>query len=264
VYGIRAETKEDRLGHPYGRVKSIETVAARYITQMKALQPSGPYSLGGGCAGGVIAFEMARQLRARGEEVGPVLLFDSFVRNNPHSRYFEGLAPNEAIRPLRYRIATHLRRASRLGPGRAALYVLSKAFGNLPSEIAISAGAMHGKVRAAASDVAFELKRRVAKLRGRPLPIEVMQRRLLDGFLDKSRRLQFTYSPGDFDGSIVLFRAADSEDPEPLWRGLARGGMTVHTVPGSHMAIMEEPHVATTAALVREYLECSPPSSPKA
>jgi thioesterase domain-containing protein len=47
----------------------IEDMAARYLQAMRAVQPEGPYYLGGYCYGGIVAFEMARQLRTQGEHV---------------------------------------------------------------------------------------------------------------------------------------------------------------------------------------------------
>jgi thioesterase domain-containing protein len=52
-------------------------MAAYYVQQMKTLQPKGPYTLGGRCFGGTIAFEMARQLVEQGEQVGLLALFGS-------------------------------------------------------------------------------------------------------------------------------------------------------------------------------------------
>lgn len=49
--------------------RSLETFAARYITDLRAAQPEGPYWLAGYSFGGICAYEMARQLRADGEEV---------------------------------------------------------------------------------------------------------------------------------------------------------------------------------------------------
>lgn len=42
-------------------------MAARYIGEMRSIQPEGPYSLGGFCYGGEVAYEMAQQLRAQGQ-----------------------------------------------------------------------------------------------------------------------------------------------------------------------------------------------------
>jgi thioesterase domain-containing protein/NAD(P)-dependent dehydrogenase (short-subunit alcohol dehydrogenase family)/acyl carrier protein len=56
---------------------SIEQLAARCIAVLRATQPAGPYRLGGWSLGGVLAFEMARQLRAAGEQIALLALFDS-------------------------------------------------------------------------------------------------------------------------------------------------------------------------------------------
>ena len=56
---------------------SVEAMASRYLEAIRAVQPRGPYRLGGWCTGGVVAFEMARQLLERGEEVDRLLLLDS-------------------------------------------------------------------------------------------------------------------------------------------------------------------------------------------
>jgi thioesterase domain-containing protein len=71
VFGIEPKTLPDiPLAHA-----SIEDMAAWYIGVLKEIQPEGPYLLGGMCAGGVIAYEMATQLeRARGEVELLVLL----------------------------------------------------------------------------------------------------------------------------------------------------------------------------------------------
>jgi len=55
----------------------IEDMAKFYIDEMRNKQPRGPYMLGGLCAGGVIAYEMASQLNSAGETVQLVALFDA-------------------------------------------------------------------------------------------------------------------------------------------------------------------------------------------
>ena len=55
----------------------ITDMAAYHIGKIRSVQPQGPYLLGGMCAGGVIAFEMARQLQAQGEKVAMVALLDA-------------------------------------------------------------------------------------------------------------------------------------------------------------------------------------------
>lgn len=56
---------------------SIEAIAAHCIEQMQEIQPKGPYYMAGYCSGGVIAFEMAQQLHAKGDEVDFLGLIDS-------------------------------------------------------------------------------------------------------------------------------------------------------------------------------------------
>ena len=55
----------------------IEDMAQFYIKEMRSKQPRGPYMLGGLCAGGVIAYEMASQLKSAGETVKLVALLDA-------------------------------------------------------------------------------------------------------------------------------------------------------------------------------------------
>lgn len=72
VYGIEPR----RLAHVPLAATSIEQMARDYLVEVRRLQPTGPYRLGGLCAGAVIAYEMARQLQAAGERVALVALLD--------------------------------------------------------------------------------------------------------------------------------------------------------------------------------------------
>jgi amino acid adenylation domain-containing protein len=55
---------------------SIDNLAKLHIKSIRDIQPTGPYRLAGSCLGGMIAFEIARQLRAAGEEIELLLLLD--------------------------------------------------------------------------------------------------------------------------------------------------------------------------------------------
>jgi thioesterase domain-containing protein len=50
-------------------VPTMEAVAAAHLQAIQAVQPEGPYRLGGFCNGGLLAYEMARQLERQGEQV---------------------------------------------------------------------------------------------------------------------------------------------------------------------------------------------------
>jgi thioesterase domain-containing protein len=65
---------------------SLEAMAAAYLHDVRTFQPSGPYSLGGYSMGGVIAFEMARQLEACGEQVGLLVMIDAFAPHQAHTK----------------------------------------------------------------------------------------------------------------------------------------------------------------------------------
>jgi thioesterase domain-containing protein len=68
-------------------VASIERLAARYLADLRAFQPCGPYFIGGFCLGGIVAFELARQLRAQGQDVALLALFESPSLNGLKSAY---------------------------------------------------------------------------------------------------------------------------------------------------------------------------------
>jgi amino acid adenylation domain-containing protein len=59
----------------------IEDMAAHYLTEIRAVQPEGPYQLGGFSLGGLVAYEMASQLQSRGQEVSLLVLFDTYASN---------------------------------------------------------------------------------------------------------------------------------------------------------------------------------------
>ena len=65
VYAIGPRVADDApLAH-----SRMETLAADYVTQIRQVQPHGPYVVGGLCAGGLVAFEIALQLEQLGETV---------------------------------------------------------------------------------------------------------------------------------------------------------------------------------------------------
>ena len=66
---------------------SIRNLAMKYVAEMQAIQPEGPYFLGGYSAGGLISLEMASIFVENQEQVGLLVLIDSFpwipeARNN--------------------------------------------------------------------------------------------------------------------------------------------------------------------------------------
>jgi thioesterase domain-containing protein/acyl carrier protein len=73
VYGIQA-TGLDGTQPP---LETIEEMARHYVTELRRVQPEGPYFLGGHCYGGVIMFEMVQQLHRAGQRVALAAMMDS-------------------------------------------------------------------------------------------------------------------------------------------------------------------------------------------
>ena len=73
VIGVRASGLEP--GEPV--LGELEAIAARALAEVRAHQPHGPLWLGGHSAGAVIAYEMAQQALARGEDVPVLVLLDA-------------------------------------------------------------------------------------------------------------------------------------------------------------------------------------------
>lgn len=67
---------------------TLETMAAAYVESLRTVQPEGPYLLAGFCGGGIIAFEMAQQLHAQGQEVDLLLLIEPRDGPAPHRLFF--------------------------------------------------------------------------------------------------------------------------------------------------------------------------------
>ncbi len=61
--------------------ESFEDMARDYIEEIRQVQPEGPYLLGGFSGGGLIAYEIARQLISSGETVHPIIMLDTPVRD---------------------------------------------------------------------------------------------------------------------------------------------------------------------------------------
>jgi non-ribosomal peptide synthetase component F/thioesterase domain-containing protein len=86
----------------------VETMAANYIEQIKRVQPSGPYHLAGHSFGGILAYEVARQLQEMGETLGSVILIDAaskqaFDGQNP-PKHFAWSYTEERVRRLCRRV----------------------------------------------------------------------------------------------------------------------------------------------------------------
>lgn len=83
--------------HPHGLFTphvplTFEAMAAELLDAVRAIQPKGPYLLGGHCNGGLVALELARLLRRRGERVA-LLAVIAPPRLRPRDSFDVGLLP---------------------------------------------------------------------------------------------------------------------------------------------------------------------------
>ena len=72
VYGVLHQSRDGKQA----RYTSVESIAAHYLKEIQTVQPQGPYFLGGYCIGGLIAFEIAQQLRKQDQEIALLLFVD--------------------------------------------------------------------------------------------------------------------------------------------------------------------------------------------
>ena len=127
--------------------RTIEEMASDHLVTLRAVQPAGPYRLGGHCNGGIIAFEMARRLEAEGERVAVLVMVASDVRSAASAL---PPAPARSWRGLLHSGWRHLRRTG----GNVAVPTS-------PPPVADSRGARALAERQRAHDERFAAYRRV-------------------------------------------------------------------------------------------------------
>ncbi|RKH72196.1 amino acid adenylation domain-containing protein, partial [Corallococcus aberystwythensis] len=227
VYGLQSRGLD---GRPVA--ESIEEMAGLYIEAIRTVQPHGPYQLGGWSLGGLIAYEMAQRLREAGEGVDVLAFIDSQV---------PGLT-----RPSQ--VVAHLNAEARARISFA--HATATAFGQ---ELSIS-----DDVLAQGDDAMLDhllqqgLRARILDAQSGPA-----QLRALFHVFRANLFAQEKYVPRPYDGTALLLSASEAPTELPRHRGwepLIRGGLEVHTVPGSHHALMQDPHVEAVAEQLRDAL----------
>jgi len=213
-YGLQARGVEDGQG-PHTR---IEEMAAHYIQALQTVQPTGPYFLGGWSMGGVVAFEMAQQLHARGQRVALLALLDGRIPT------LDETFPEEDA---------------------DAIVLVEQYFG-------ISFGSMESLSELPKDEqLAFMLEQ--AKSAGLvPAELDVSQARRFVELLRSDLRATQNYELHLYPGRITFFKASEtpggaSPDPTMGWSEWASEGVEVHVVPGNHANLMYEPHVEVLA-----------------
>jgi acyl-CoA synthetase (AMP-forming)/AMP-acid ligase II/thioesterase domain-containing protein/acyl carrier protein len=223
-YGIQCRGL-DGEEEPFTR---IDDMAAHYVREIRKVQPSGPYYLGGYSFGGRVAFVMAQHLRAVGQDVALLALFDTYS------------AYGRQKVSLRDWLAHHRDRLKTLPPAKIPGYLWLR-IRNLAKIIY-----MRLRLKSYAAAWAF------FKSRGKPLP------RILRRPVPANDMIRRGYQPRPYDGDAVLFKAeryawahADQHDG---WHKLIRGCLEIRPISGRHYEIMTQPHVQTLAEELSDVL----------
>lgn len=106
-------------------VRQIERLAKLYAAEVRAVQPRGAYFLFGYAFGGVVAFEVARELRSQAERVGLIIMADCpapgypkppplLTRARVHARNLLALSNMQRVRYLHDRVESSYTKLSRL------------------------------------------------------------------------------------------------------------------------------------------------------
>jgi amino acid adenylation domain-containing protein len=211
----------------------VEDMASCYIRDIRNLQPQGPYFIGGFSFGGIIALEVAQQLQQQGEEVASLIMLDTC-----RPGYSQRL-------PLRKRIPIHIEKFLR-----QPAYVKQKV-----KDMA-RWGKYHLKEKYKPyTKMAHNFAQLAMSLPEHDEHLEVIQANAI---------ALNNYSFNSYPGKLTLLRTADAErdddavgieyDPEFGWTDIFEGGLEIHHIPGSHLSLLEEPHISVVAERLKECL----------
>ncbi|MEO8257697.1 MAG: thioesterase domain-containing protein [Acidobacteriota bacterium] len=202
VYGLQA---------PAEPFSELEPMATRYLEEVRAHQPHGPYMLGGYCVGGCVAYEMARQLVEAGESVRLLAIIDAATPGT------------KAVVPP---ISRRLQRWTSKTPRELVAAVKARA--------AATARWLAGE-RSDVVDVGD-----VPRWYGVPRPF----REIATKHFQAAR----TWIPRPYHGDAWLFRSENDELAKDLgWRPLVQGRLEIEMLRGAHADVLKEPHLEGTA-----------------
>ncbi|HSF41540.1 MAG TPA: amino acid adenylation domain-containing protein, partial [Thermoanaerobaculia bacterium] len=211
---------------------SIEAMATRYLRELHPIQPEGPYQLGGWSMGGLVAFEMARQLVKKGHQVDLVALIDT---------------PPPAAEP---------------GPSPAldeAELVASFAR-DLAHLLGREAGISPEDLRPLPAREKLDHVVRLAHATGLlPLDLGLPQIKPLYEVFAANLQASRSYTPGPYSGSLTLWfseQTLSTFSQELLfgWNRLALGGIETSTLPGDHYSLLRQPQVKLLADQIKRRL----------
>jgi thioesterase domain-containing protein len=227
-YGIQAPG----LNTDQALFYSIEEIAATYIDAVLAIQPEDPYFLGGYSFGGLVAFEMAQQLREQGRSVAFLALLDSYPREPAPSASAEtwireNYAPSivKIVESLGYywnkKISISHDDLCHLQPDEQLAYILDRLKGIqiVPDDTGISQLRRYMQVHEA-HDFCFR-----------------------------------KYQPKPYPGRITLLRSEGAEENPVVWNSFSSAPVEVHSVLGDHNSMVTEPYVQSLAQQLQQCLD---------
>jgi acyl transferase domain-containing protein/thioesterase domain-containing protein len=216
-YGLQAQGVDGRLP----LLPTIEAMAAQYVAAVRTVDPVGPYRLAGYSGGGVIALEMAQQLKQAGADVVLLAMLDT-------------LAPAAAqvkISPLK------------------KIWLMR----HWSLKFAMEWPERRRTTRQEKDNHALAMQQLST---GDTLPPELASARLFSHFVMAQER----YPTPVYDGAMVLFRAQQgytpylNAGPQLGWQAHLRGDIRVVEIPGSHVSMLSEPGLSQLAQGLRQAL----------
>ncbi len=251
-YGLQPRVLQGTPSH----YSSVRRMAHDYVNEIRKLQPEGPYAIGGFCFGGIVAFEMAQQLTRMGQEVALVAIIDAF--SPTYSSSTDSFSPVPAApRPESSRWQRHAAEIKK----QAGLF----------NKLAYINKSMTGRFRTTTQSITSRLEnleyfwnRLLIHWYGvvkRPLPLWLRNFQLLE----VNRHAKKEYIPEIYPGDLSIFRQVEETEediaPDMGWGQLTSKSVHVHTIPGGHLSLLQEPHVQQLAQLLQASLEASHSSS---
>ena len=219
------------------RLLTMEDIAARYVKELLALRPHGPYYLGGYCLGGNIAYEMACRLSDQGEKVALLVLIDADTREYERVTWWHPLFLPRFLLNSCYWINDFLQ----LQAGQQIEFAKRKL------------RVMGRKVvqRLRRHETAFDLEDFI--------DLTLFQNRDLDLWRVHLQAFD-QHEPRPYPGRVTLLRTRGqpfvcSFQPNLGWGSLAMGGVDIQFVPGAHEKVFLEPNVRLLADVLKSCLD---------
>jgi amino acid adenylation domain-containing protein len=241
LYGVRHQGED---GTP-ARYTTVVDIATSCLHEIFAIQPNGPYLLGGYCFGGLIAFEIAQQLKRINEDVRLLFVLEPVNRRIPLTPSSSSSAAwtdrlSERVIALCDKSWRHLPKLKALNAYQKARYIL-KGTRDKIKEIALRT---------------FPVKRILKKIGYKaclalsyPIPPSLRSRYILDIY----NRAVDDYVFEVYPGRLIVFKTTDS-DPTG-WDELAAEGLEIYEIPANHSNVLEEPYLRHWATPLKAQID---------